>query len=951
MKRIIFSLLVFIFALPVVAQNGVKGTVIDAVTEEPIPLVQVRVLETSVTTETDGNGAFMLAGDIPAGEQILVLFKEGYTSRRFPVVFNGEILDFDVVALEVDPNAEQAEIGLITLTDNQLSSEDDDLGNVNISGLLSASRDVFLSAAAFDFSAAFFRPRGLDNANGKVLINGLEMNKQFNNRPQWSNWGGINDVQRNQEFSMGLSPSEYTFGGLAGSTNLVLRASQYRKGGRISYASANRSYTGRAMASYSSGLMANGWAYTVLASRRYGDEGYIDGTLYDANSFFAAVEKKFNDKHSLNLTAMYTPNRRGRSTAITEEVYNLKGRKYNPFWGTQDGEIRNSRVREIEEPIFMLNHYWNISENTSINTNVGYQFGKIRNSRIDNNGTRLVTDSQGQEFYVGGASNPTPEYYQNLPSYLLRFDNPSALDYQSAFLAQERFVNDGQLDWNTLIQRNAVARSTGGNSIYALQNDVIEDKQLMANIIVNSKINDNITINGNINYRGLNSENYAEVQDLLGGSGYLDIDNFAQADETAAGDLVVGDAAQSDVRNRNRIVGVGDRYKYNYEVDANVISSFVQGQFTYNKFDFYAGASFTNTSYQRNGLYENGNFRGDLSFGKSDKVDFSDLGLKAGLTYKITGRHLIDINAGSYAQAPGIRSVFTNARQNNNITRDVESEDITSLDVSYIFRSPFVKARLTGFYAGFKNGTDVGFYFTQDLAGLGEANSDAFVQEVTQNIERRNIGVEFGIEAQILPTLKLKAAGSFGQYTFQNNPDLYLTSDSFDGELSFGDGTTALENLHVAGGPEVAYQVGFEYRDPDYWWVGATTNFFANTYIDASGLARSANFTTDVDGVTYADYDADVARDLLKQEQFDNYALVNIVGGKSWRIGDYFVGFFATINNVLDTEYRTGGFEQSRTAKFRTLQEDTSRENGALFGPRYFYGNGTSYYLNAYVRF
>ena len=68
-------------------------------------------------------------------------------------------------------------------------------------------------------------------------------------------------------------------------------------------------------------------------------------------------------------------------------------------------------------------------------------------------------------------------------------------------------------------------------------------------------------------------------------------------------------------------------------------------------------------------------------------------------------------------------------------------------------------------------------------------------------------------------------------------------------------------------------------------------------------------------------------------------------------IDDYFIGFFATINNVLDQEYKTGGFEQSRTANYRNLKEDKSRENGPVFGPRYFFGNGTTYYVNAYIRF
>ena len=46
------------------------------------------------------------------------------------------------------------------------------------------------------------------------------------------------------------------------------------------------------MASYASGLLDGGWSYAFMASRRWGNEGYQDATLYDANSFFATVEKK-----------------------------------------------------------------------------------------------------------------------------------------------------------------------------------------------------------------------------------------------------------------------------------------------------------------------------------------------------------------------------------------------------------------------------------------------------------------------------------------------------------------------------------------------------------------------------------------------------------------------------------------------------------------------------------
>ena len=154
----------------------------------------------------------------------------------------------------------------------------------------------------------------------------------------------------------------------------------------------------------------------------------------------------------------------------------------------------------------------------------------------------------------------------------------------------------------------------------------------------------------------------------------------------------------------------------------------------------------------------------------------------------------------------------------------------------------------------------------------------------------------------------------------------------------------------MAGGPQKAYSIGFEYRDPDYWWIGATANFFDDTYIDISPLTRTKNFYLDSDGLPFNDYDEDLARELLKQEKFDSYMSVNLIGGKSWKIDDYYIGFFASINNLLDTEYKTGGFEQGRNANYRQLRDDQSNDT-PVFGSRYWYGRGATYFMNVYFRF
>ena len=915
-RLIIFLFGIFSTVTMFAQQTLVKGSVSESITLEPIPDVTVSIEGTVLETQTNSIGEFEFSVDLPLGEQVIRVSKSGYIFKRYPIIINeGETLNITDMSLEID--AAEANLFTINLTDDQLDA--DTSGLDNISGLLQSSQDIFQRTAAFEWSSSFFRVRGLDSDNASVLINGIEMNKLFNGRPQWSNWGGLNDVLRNQELTSGLQPSSYNFGGILGTTNMQVRASSYREGGRVTYSSSNRSYGNRIMASYSSGQLKNGWAYTVMAGRRWGQEGYQDATLYDANSFFTSVEKKINDKHSLNFTGIYTPNRRGKSSPNTQEVYDLKDIRYNEYWGYLDGKKRNSRIKEVVEPVFMLNHYWDINEKTTLNTNVGYQFGKIGNSRLD---------------FSGGA-NPSPAYYQNLPSYFLAdTDGP---DYEGAYLAEQEFINDGQINWERILDAN-ITNSTGGlPGAYVLYEDRTDDTQLTFNSILNTEINENILLNAAVTYKDFKSENFGEIIDLLGSTGYLNVDNF--------------DGFQFDNQNPDRIVGEGDKFRYNYNMDASVISGYAQAQFKYSKIDFYASASLTSTSYQREGIWENSAF--DNSLGKGEKLSFTGVGVKGGLTYKITGKHLIDVNAGYLTKAPSLRNSYSNSRDNNDVVTGITEEKIASVDVSYIFRSPIVKAKLTGFYTKIQDANEISFYYADGLTSTNIALNEttAFVQEVLKGIDKRHIGAELGIEAQVTPTIKLKGAASVGQYTYDNNPDLYLTSSSFtgnDGRIDFGQSN--LKDYKIAGGPQQAYSVGFEYRDPDYWFFSATLNFLSNAYVDISPLTRTENFYLDSDGLPINDYDPAIARELLKQEKFDSYYTVNLIGGKSWKVGDYYIGFFASINNLLDEIYKTGGFEQGRNANYTELLADNTNPK-RVFGPKYWYGRGATYFLNVNFRF
>lgn len=953
MKKLVFSTLLVLQSVLLLAQNGgsIKAKVVDSKTQKPLQNVVAAVQNLNLTSITDGTGEFVIK-NVPAGNQILLVKTAGYKDQLFSLeVSQNQTLDIGVVVLEEDITTEQ-QLSLVSITDNDLG--DDNSGSESTSGLLQASRDAFQQAAAFNWGQARFRVRGLDNEYSTTMINGVVMNKIYDGRPQWSNWGGLNDATRNQEFTMGSAPSDYTFGGILGTQEINTRASIYRRGNRVSFAGTNTNYNGRLMGTVASGMRNDGWAYVISASRRFSvdDAAYFDGTTYNANSFFASVEKRLSSNNTLNFTSIYAVNRRGKNSPNTKEVTNLTSETYNSYWGWQNGEKRNSRIKEIEEPIFILSDYWKISSKTNLNLNLSYQFGKVGNSRID----------------YQGVNNPDPTYYRNLPSYFTSlYENDPAtvqLTNPSAYLpgglggiptpdligaSNAAFLTNPQIDWEKIYRANELANEAGEGAKYILYEDRTDDRQWNANAILSSQIADNIVMNAGGYFTKLKSHNFKNLLDLLGGNYFTDITLFGS-----------GNQQQTDLNNPNKQVEVGDTFGYNYNLYATKYDIFTQFKFTYKKIDFYLGQSFSRSEYEREGLYKNGYYATN-SLGYSGKKTFDNFGFKGGLTYKITGKHFITFNGVYMSKAPSLRNTFNNARVNNNVTNGVSNETVSSADLSFVINSPKLKTRLTAFFTRIQDQTETAFFYG-DGAGIDDATTElneanSFVAQTVTGLEKRNMGVEFGFEYPITSTLKATGAATYGEYIYANNPNLSVSIDRLASETNIAPfldyGVAHIKNYKQAGMPQAAASFGLEYRDPKFWWIGANVNYLANNYVSIAPITRTDRFYIDpasVNGSSFSEATQERGDALLKQEKFDNFTLVNLTGGKSWKIGSQTLGFFASINNVFDITYKTGGFEQARNSNYRELNQDVSSGTPA-FAPKYFYGYGRTYFVNLYINF
>lgn len=913
-------------SLALLGQNyTVYGQVKDAETQLALEGVLVSVSNTNQKTVTNQDGYFEI-NNLKAGEQSFQIELDAYESISQKVVLKDKMTNLGTISLKVADAAQAAPkedvIPIVILSENELTEED--ISNQNISGLLSASRDVFVTTAAFNLGAARFRIRGYDSENTSVLLNGLPMNDLENGRVFWSAWAGLNDVTRNQEISLGLNPTDFTFGGIGGATNIDTRASRQRRQFRVAYSSSNRTYTNRVMATYSTGLLNNGWAFSLSGSRRWAQEGYVEGTFYDAWSYFASVDKVFNKDHQLNFTFLGAPNKRGRQAAATQELYDLAGTNYyNPNWGFQNGEKRNSRVSNIHQPIAMLRYDWKISDQSNLTLATSYQFGRNGSTAID----------------WLDAKDPRPNYYQYLPSFAR--NRPQDSMEIASFLSEN--PEQLQVNWDEMYQANIYGPEvttydlegneliTGKRSKYILEERRFDTEEVNANLIYKNELSSDLTLNGGLSLQYFKGKNYKVVEDLLGGAYYIDVDRFA----------IDRPSQINDINNPFRPIVEGDRFGYDYENKILKTGAWAQLKYALPRLELFLAANAENTQFQRFGNVANGKFP-DNSAGASPKSDFLTYSVKGGLTYKIDGRNYLYANGMYMTRAPFARYSFASPRTRNEIVPNLVPEKITSAEIGYNYRSPYLKAKASAYYTTFEDGIfSRGFYFIQSIGASQGAGG--FFNFVSTNVDKQHFGVELAVEARIVGGLSANAVASVGQYTYTDRQLVSAYADS--GQSNEPPVTAYTTNFYIPGTPQTAYSAGLRYEGKGYWFASTNFNYFDDIWIDINPRRRAEDVVSNINAETRTTPEGKaLLESIIFQEKAPSGYTLDFFGGKSFRIkNNYFLFLTVGVNNILNKQdIITGGYEQGR-ASF--TEDGTNR-----FPNRYYYMFGANYFANATFR-
>lgn len=795
---------------------------------------------------------------------------------------------------------------------------DDEISSQDISALLQSSRDPLLQAASFNFNGLRYKFRGYNANETNVLVNGIDMSDPVSGWSMWSVWGGLNDITRYQYSVMGLGSYALSFGGVGGSSNIDARASSVRKGTRLSYALTNRNYRNRIMLTHASGMNKNGWSYVLSGSFRYANEGYIEGTYYNGGSYFAAVEKKINNRHSLNLSVMGAPTVQGMQGAAQQEVFDLLGdHYYNPYWGLQNGQKRNSHERYRHQPLAVLTHYFNVSDKL-----------KLMTSAYALTGTSSTT---GPYFY--NTRIITPNYYYYLPSY---YNQPTDEDMSLNTLTTQNWLNDvntRQVNWDglyfansknlfTVTDANGISGNTvvGNRSKYYLVEYHEDPTTIGLNNNFTYRLNTKSVLNGGVSYRSHVTHNFALMNDLLGGDYFLDIDQFA---EKSYIDPLV---AQNDLNKTNHIIYKGDRFWYDYDLHINNANIFANYDVSFTKFDFYAAINASYTSFWRVGNMKNGRYP-ENSFGKSAVNTYINPGIKAGAIYKISGIQYITVNAAYTSDAPVVDNSYVSPRVKDDLVKGIGNIITKSGDLSYFYRSPKLKARVTAFYTEVNNQTYSRIYYHEIFRN--------FVNYTMSGVNTLHTGIEASLEANINASWSVTGAYTQGQYIYNSRP-LSNISVLNSAQLLAENRVVYLKGYHIGGTPQTLGSIGLKYSGAKFWFVGANVSYFGDLYVEVNPDRR-----TDAALEKYVDTDPQWNQ-ILEQEKLKSAFLLNFFAGKSFKIKNSYLNLNLTVNNALNnTNIKATGFEQMRYDT-NSLQR---------FPNMYIYLNGLSYFAMVTYRF
>ena len=547
-----------------------------------------------------------------------------------------------------------------------------------------------------------------------------------------------------------------------------------------------------------------------MGTRKWGD-GYVQGTNFNAYTYFVNVSKRINDAHQLSLTAFGSPQvhyKRSSQDGLSIENWQkvadyMDGEsmyRYNPTFGYDlDGQVRSSTKNVYHKPQISLNHIWQIDHKSSLSSAVYVSLASGYGSSGQGRGTYKGQSLSNTSWY--GASNG------NLNTLFRR--------------------DDGTFDYAAIQEMN-MASETGSNMI--MSKSINSHKWFgLVSTYKNELIEKKLNLTAGIDVRYYIGKHTNEITDLYNGEYFMD-------DSSRKGVNPANNAAAADPNWKYQKLGVGDVVYRDYDGYTVQEGGFAQLEYTTlrDKLTMVLAGSLNNTTYWRvDRLYY------DKEHGTSDKPNFVAGSVKGGANYNIDKHNNVYFNGGYLTRAPFFaKGVFAAQATSNAINPNPVNEKCGSIELGYEFHSPVFTATFNAYYTKWMDKT---------TTRSSTMNDGQRYYLNMSGVDARHMGLEFNLKYRPTQWLDIDAMLSLGDWNWDSNAKGYYYNElgqplaNTSGKLASGvlaeDHAWSILNQKgrkVGGSAQTTGAIGLTVKPFKGMRIGADWTFSARNYSDYS---------------------------------------------------------------------------------------------------------------------
>ncbi len=756
------------------AQTYIKGTVMDAEYNAPLPGATIVVKGTNIGTITDVNGDFALKVDLK--QFTLEISFVGYEKKELEINAEGKKeLDLGTIMLkpvtqeinEIYVVAERASEQRTPVAISNIERKQIEyiLGTQDLPMVMNVTPSVYATQQGGGSGDARINVRGFDQRNVAIMINGVPVNDMENGWVYWSNWDGIADATSSIQLQRGLSAVNLAVPSVGGTINIVTSPAAKQRGGTVK--SEVTMFNGldgiglgmvKTTVTGHTGLINDKFAMSASFVRKVGS-GIIDATWTDAWAYYFGLTYKLSKKTKIELFAMGAPQRHGQNLyqqnlAAYDSAYarslgaddstilafpqSDRGRFYNQNWNYVDPNYNgeqwwNGKTHQRHSPDF-INERENYYHKPLVNLNIYNHFSDK---------VSLFTVL----YYSGGKGGGSGTY------------GSMVWDYNSQ---PSRIV-----DWNGTISQNQAA----GQALGILRNSVNEQWTLGVLSKLRILFNDRLKMNIGIDGRYAKIAHFREVRDLLGGDYFI----------------FTGD----QVNPADSIKYLGDKIAYYFHNTVQWFGYYGQVEYSTDKITTYLtlGNSFVKYAHLNHFVADdNGN---ELYLVSPTMMGYQ---VKTGLSVRPVEGLKTYVNVGYISKVPIFDNVISDRL--HTLAPNPKNEIFESAEIGGIYK--------------FRNLADIRFnyYYTlwKDRAiSIGSYNQQTNQEELTFITGLNELHQGFEIEAYLKPlnVLNFNLAASFANWVYTNDVQgVYTTFDDQTSTVTADTLTLYIQGLKVGDAPQ-----------------------------------------------------------------------------------------------------------------------------------------------------